>query len=233
MIRACFTSSVQFDSPEEAREAERIRDVILSEIEKQNAFVRGADKEGRAIAIIRSRTDVLETDEHFILTQIYNVERAIAASEYGSLGQQEMICVVFDFSTFNHSLAPSVGVVKELVSILESSYSDRLKIIIITDPPLWLRSIWLVIKPFVHPDTREKLVMANGPKKKNDIVGRIVEEDQAMPFLLPSGKLTEEVCIERFVKEVPFLCSYDRGPSERRINVCISEATATRIRGTF
>jgi hypothetical protein len=134
-VRACFTDGIDFDSDKEAYEAEQMRHVVLRELKKQPAFVRGADKHGRAIAIIRPRFEVVERDEDFVLAQIYNVERAIAASEYGSAGEQEMICVVFDFASFNHKLAPSVGAVKELVSILESAYSDRLKMLIITDPP--------------------------------------------------------------------------------------------------
>jgi hypothetical protein len=242
LVRACFANKVDFDTEEDSHEAERIRVAISNELGRQEAFVRGTDKQGRAMAIIRPRTEAVENDDDFILTQVYNVERAIAASEYGSAGTQEMICVVFDFASFKHQVAPSVGVVKELVSILESSYSDRLKILIITDPPFWMRTVWGVVKPFVHPDTREKLVMAHGDHEKADIVGNLIEEDQAMPFLHPSGKLSDDVCVERFVKEVPFFCLYDEGPpsaSQRRpeashdIDVHINHVSALSISGTF
>jgi hypothetical protein len=182
---------------------------VLQELEWQNGFVRGKDRDGRAILIIRSRTHGVENEDDFILTQLYNVERAIAATEYDSCGVGEMFTVVFDFGSFDRSVAPSLGVVKQLASILESSYSDRLKLLIITDPPLWMRSLWMVIKPFLHPDTREKFVLANGEKKKVELIGPLVDKEHAMKFMLPTGRLSADVDIVRFVKDVPFFLPYD------------------------
>jgi hypothetical protein len=93
-----------------------------------------------------------------------------------------------------------------------------------------MRSIWRVLKPFVHPDTRDKLVMANGDKK-TEVVGQLVDEDQAMPFLLPTGKLSDDVSVERYAREVPFHCSYDN--VRNKIDIRVVHISPRRIRGTF
>ncbi|GKY93174.1 hypothetical protein MPSEU_000285400 [Mayamaea pseudoterrestris] len=246
LMRSCFMEGVEYENDEDSKEAERIRDTILNELKRQPVYARGTDKEGRAILIVGSRTEGVENDEDFIMTQLYNVERAIAASEYTSNGLQEMICVVFDFADLKHSMAPSISLVKDLVGELEACYCDRLDTLFIVDPPFWMRTIWGAVKPFLHPDTQKKIIMAKGDKEKSATVGELVEEDQAMPFLLPEGELSEEVSVERFTKDIPFYCLYeedsagkadadDEEPETTTGPVLISHASESRLhcQGTF
>ena len=140
---------------------------------------------------------------------IYLMERAIAATEFVSKGVQEKIVVVLDFGSFKASLSPPMSAVKAIASILQTKYSERLKGMIIIDPPLWMRTAYGVIKPFLDPTTKAKFLIASGDKKKLEAVSGYVEPAQAMPWLLPSGKLGTEVDLEHFLKTVPFHCLYD------------------------
>jgi hypothetical protein len=52
--------------------------------------------------------------------------------------------------------------------------------------------------------------MASGQKSKISIIGAVVDEREAMPFLLPTGQLCDEVDLDIFTKNVPFQVGYDR-----------------------
>ena len=97
------------------------------------------------------------------------MERAIACTEFISAGAEEKITVMFELYTFKSSLAPTWGAIKQMASILQNCYSERLKGLIIIDPPLWARTMYGLLKPFLDP----------GEKDKDDVVER---EDVSLAF---------------------------------------------------
>lgn len=214
---------VEYESDAEASLADQIRHKISSDLMKQKAYVRGRDKDGRALLIMHPRTCADTVEDEFVTTMIYLMERAIAFTEFDSAGRIEKISAVFDFAAFNSSLAPSTDAIKRVTSILQNSYSERLQKLVIVDPPFWMRTAWGILKPFLHPVTRAKIVMASGQKSKLTIVGGIIDESEAMPFLLPTGHLCDEVEIDVFTKNVPFQIGYDRRHADW--NPDISKAT--------
>jgi hypothetical protein len=204
-----FTKGIKFESDEESEQAEKFRSLIVPDIEKQSSFVRGKDKEGLAIMTIKARTEIASEDEAFITTQIYVMERALATTEASSLGKKEKIMVVLDFGDFTSSKAPALYAIKALASILQHCYSERLRRLLIIDPPFWMRTMYGLLKPFLEADTSQKFVMISGDSEKTTIFSEFIDDDQAMPFMLPSGNLTESVDLERFLEVVPFHCLYD------------------------
>jgi CRAL/TRIO domain len=200
---------VEYESDEEAALADQIRHKISSDLMKQKAYVRGRDREGRALLIMHPRTCAETVEDEFVTTMLYLMERAIAFTEFDSAGCIEKISAVFDFASFNSSLAPSTDAIKRVASILQNSYSERLQKLVIVDPPFWMRTAWGILKPFLHPVTRAKIVMASGQKSKISVIGGIIDESEAMPFLLPTGHLRDEVELDVFTKNVPFQVGYD------------------------
>jgi hypothetical protein len=61
----------------------------------------------------------------------------------------------------------------------------------------------------LDPITKAKFIVATGAKKKHEVLASLISDDQAMPFMLPNGKLAGDVEIDRFLKTVPFHCPYD------------------------
>ena len=212
LIRACFTDGIEFDNEEDEQSVEKLKSQILSDLIKQESCVRGKDKSGHALLLLRSRTAQDTSEDEFVVTQIYMMERTIAATEYTSRGVQEKIVVVLDFGMFNSSLAPPLSSVKEIASILQTKYSERLKNLVVIDPPLWMRTMYGLIKPFLDHTTKAKFIVATGDKKKEDAIAELIDPSQAMPWMLPSGELSEEWDLQRFVTVVPFHCLYD-GPN--------------------
>jgi len=214
LLRACNMDTTQlvFESDAEKAEVEealaKLRAAVDSDLKKQAAFIRGTDKEGRALLVGRSRLVEGTDDVEFVTTQLYLIERALATTEFITKGVEEKIVVVFDFSEFYASLSPAWESIKTLVHILGNYYPERLIRFIATDPPFWMRTSYSLLSPFIDPITREKYVLVYGDESKQ-VLKKYIDAEQAMPFMLPEGKLTEPVDLERFQKVVPFFCCYD------------------------
>jgi len=204
---------IEYETEEEAEEAENLKSAILSDQIKQNSFVRGHEKGGRSIIILRSRSAADTDEEEFITSTIHTMERAIAVTEHDTNSKQEKVMVVLDFGEFKSSLSPSLHSAKRMSAILQNHYPERLYKLIVIDPPFWMRTMYNLLKPFLDPETKKKFMMATGDKQKENMFKELVDDAQAMPFMIPSGKLTDPVDIEHFLKVVPFHCPYD-GPSQ-------------------
>jgi hypothetical protein len=209
LFRACFTEGVEFDNEDDQQAVEKLRKQIDEDLKKQSCFVRGKDKDGRALLVVGSRTNKNTVDEEFVNMLIYIMERAIATTEFISRGVQEKILVVLDFGTFSRALAPPLSAVKGIASILQSKYSERLKNLVIIDPPFWMRTMYGLLKVLLDPTTKAKFIVATGSKKKAETISTYIDASQAMPFLLPDGKLVGEVDLVHFLNQVPFHTLYD------------------------
>lgn len=177
---------------------------ILSDLRKQPTFIRGQDKDGRALLCVRARISKGTVGEDFIAMMMYTMERAIAVTEVGSRGLEEKLLVVLDFGSFSSSLAPPLSAIKELAAILQSRYTERLKTLIIIDPPFWMRTMYNLIGPFLDPVTKAKFSVVSGAKQKEEIVSQYVSRCHAMPWLLPNGELKSEVDLDHYVTHVAF-----------------------------
>ena len=197
------------EDEKDAELVEKLKTQIRSDIKKQHCYVRGKDKEGHSLLIVHSRTDKHTVDEEFVTMLVYIMERAIACTEFLSRGRKEKLLVVLDFATFKSSLSPPMSGIKPLASILQSKYSERLKNLVIIDPPFWMRTMYGLIKPFLDPVTKAKFIVASGAKKKLEVISTYINPEDAMPFMHPDGKLTGEVDLEQFLQKVPFHSLYD------------------------
>ena len=170
--------------------------------------MRGTDREGRTLLIGLSRLVAGTDDEEFLTTQVYLMERAIAAAEFTTKGAQEKVVVVLNFGEFSATLAPSWDATKTLASVLQKHYPERLHKLVVIDPPFWMRTSYCLLSPFLKAETMEKFILAWGDDMEQ-ILGRYFDEDQAMPFMLLNGKLLMPVDMHRFQRAVPFCHCYD------------------------
>jgi len=214
LIRASAldTSIVVFDSEEEKADVEtelaKIRASVDSDLKKQACYVRGTDKEGRALLVGRSRLVADTVHDEFLTTQLYLIERALAATEFNTTGKEEKMVAILDFSEFYASLSPAWETIKALAHILGKFYPERLIRTVVTDPPFWVRTGYNVLAPFIDPITLEKYILVYGDEGKQ-LLKKYFDPEQAMPFMIPEGKLSESVDLQRFQKVVPFFCCYD------------------------
>lgn len=181
----------------------------------QTNVVRGHDKEDRAIffAFSRKVSGTADTQDAFVDSITYSIERAIASSEYHSIGRQDQIVCILETKGGS---CPPFKTAQAAVGVLQNFYPGRLKTCVILNPPYLVTALYKMLKPFMHPVTAAKfLLMSEKQLNKsieNDdsVISRLVDESQATPALMPGrGKLMSEVDVDYFLYSVPFCRLYD------------------------
>ena len=70
--------------------------------------------------------------------------------------------------------------IKGMISFCEEKYPDNLRIIYIKNANFMIKSIYSIIRPFVHKDTRKKLIFIkkkkNKDKHKNSVINTTINE---------------------------------------------------------
>mmetsp|Transcript_1266 Transcript_1266/g.1810 ORF Transcript_1266/g.1810 Transcript_1266/m.1810 type:complete len:330 (+) Transcript_1266:76-1065(+) len=181
-----------------------LREAIELELKNGKYFVRGNDIDQSSIYLVISRIVATYDPDWYLIGQIYNIERAIARTERLSHGQIEKINVIFEYKDFNRKNNPSLSLIKELILCLKDHYPERMARLIILDAPFSFRSIWALVKPFIDPRTKKKVMFISGDQNKSMKLKDIFPKDQAMKFLLPEGQKSDEVNMESYMNTISF-----------------------------
>jgi hypothetical protein len=180
--------------------------------------VRGHDKLRRAVLTKMVRMAPSTDELAYILAQLYVGERALAATEVCSLGNQEQIMMVFDFNNYSSTNSPSYTTLRKTLNIFQSFYPERVAKLFILNPPLWIRSVYATISFLLAKETQAKImIMAAQCGTKDSVVSssnfslisQYLDPSQAMPFLIPTGELLGDVDVHQFIQNVPFHSLYD------------------------
>jgi len=194
---------------------ERIHDEMNN---YQTNVVRGHDREDRAIffAFPRKKAGTSDSEEAFVDSLTYTMERAVAASEFQSIGRQDQIVCVLDTKGGS---CPPFKTIQAALGILQHFYPGRLKTCVILNAPYLVTALFKMTKPFMHPITVSKFLLTkakrnNSNKEEDSVLSRLIDESQAMPEMMPGrGKLTSNVNVDRFLYSVPFYRLYDTSSS--------------------
>ena len=99
---------------------------------------------------------------------VFNLEKAIACTKRKSkqLGTSEQglekIILIMDFTHFSMATTPPMSVSKHTLTILQSHYPERVKTIYCFNAPFMFKAFWAMVKPFVDPVTKNKIVFVTG-----------------------------------------------------------------------
>merc|ERR1711862_663978 len=77
--------------------------------------------------------------------------------------------------------------------------------LVLVDAPFYIRGIWYVVKPFIDVVTAAKVKFVTGEAQRVQLLSPLIDEDQAMPFLLPNGKLASSVDTMHFLRMFHFI----------------------------
>ena len=99
---------------------------------------------------------------------VWNLEKACACTKRKSkeLGRSEQglekIILIMDFTKFSMATTPPMSVSKHTLTILQSHYPERVKTIYCFNAPFMFKAFWAMVKPFVDPVTKQKIVFVTG-----------------------------------------------------------------------
>lgn len=191
-VRSCFSDAENIES-EGCDLSQKYKRFILDDLERQAMVVRGADDKGRVIVYKPPRMSsgtTAEDDEAFILTQIYTAERAIATNEFTSRGKEEKLTVVFSFQDYSRKNSPPTSVIIRLLKLLQRCYPERLQVLIIANPPFWIRGVYNLAYPFLSTETVEKLRLPSGQAAVDKEFQKILSGDKELAALLATGDIS-------------------------------------------
>lgn len=147
-----------------------MRAIILEEAASGKMYVRGVDCEGRAALYMRPHLENTFNALNNMRHLVYCLERTIAVTENKSNGL-EKINLMIDFDGFRIRDAPPMSTTKWTIHILQDYYPERLYKGYVLNAGVVFRTFWGLVRPFLDPVTKEKVVMCHGEKQTQKVVG--------------------------------------------------------------
>lgn len=72
------------------------------------------------------------------------------------------------------------------------------------DAPFVFRAFWAIIKHFIDPITKELVCFISGEEAKKQVLGSIIDNDEASTWMFDGAKVDCEVDVEKFFNGTPF-----------------------------
>lgn len=161
LLRVCF-GNLDGIPDEDRRRAQEMAELIRADMSRQYNVMRGSDRDDRTIMIKFPRMKGGVTEDSYIMTQVYMAERSTAATEFRSLGTQERSLAVYDYNGFDSSNAPPFQMQLNAAVLLQKTFPERLGVVVMVEPPFWLRSLLKMITPFLSSTITERINWASG-----------------------------------------------------------------------
>jgi hypothetical protein len=96
----------------------------------------------------------------------WNLEKAISVTVHNSRGRLDKICLMIDCTNFDLLKAPSLHASKMTLDLLQKHFKERMYRIYVLNPPMTFRIFWKLVKPFIDPVTKTKIVFCTGPNSE-------------------------------------------------------------------
>lgn len=137
-------------------------ELVRADMARQYTVMRGHDNQHQSIMFKFPRVKTGATEDSYILSQVYMAERSTAATEFCSLGTQERSIAVYDFNGFDSSNAPPFQMQLNAATLLQKTFPERLGVVVMIEPPFWLRGLFNMISPFLSTTISERVKWAAG-----------------------------------------------------------------------
>ena len=144
--------------------------MLRLESETGKIYVRGYDKDGRAMMYMRPGNENTMHETNNMRNLVFQIEKAVACSNKNGYSK---ICLVIDYEGFAISKTPSLSASKNTLTILQQHFCERMYKVYICNPPFVFRSFYAMIKPFVDPVTKQKVCWCVGKKGMEQIVSDV------------------------------------------------------------
>mmetsp|Transcript_39731 Transcript_39731/g.93049 ORF Transcript_39731/g.93049 Transcript_39731/m.93049 type:complete len:217 (-) Transcript_39731:67-717(-) len=167
-----------------------MRDVLSVDMASGKVFVKGYDKEGRALYTVTPSKKNSDDEAAIVKSHIYALERCIACTERNTDGKEERITCIFDFSHFSRKHSYPLKIIGKVFGVLKAHYPERIHKMYFLDAPVVFRGVWTCIKPFVDPVTGSKIRFVQGKRAKDKYFGNAIDADQATPNIRTDGTLS-------------------------------------------
>ncbi|KAK1962358.1 cral trio domain-containing protein [Colletotrichum sublineola] len=173
---------------------------ISPENETGKQIILGFDKERRPCHYLNPGRQNTDPSPRQVQHLVFMVERVI---ELMPAGQEKLALLInFKSSKSRSNTAPGLGLAREVLSILQTHYPERLGKALIINVPWMVNGFFKLITPFIDPMTRDKL-------KFNEDMRQYVPEEQLWTEF-SGGKLEFEYDHEVYWPALNAMCKERR-----------------------
>jgi len=125
------------------------------------------DTQGRAIVYMKLSKDVPADSALKIKYLVWVLEEAIRVMRSDETGIEKMVWLAdFTDSKIKFGDTESMRLCKEALSILQAHYPERLGLAVAFNPPTLFKVFWKVLKGFIDPVTRQKIMFVDKKRKQ-------------------------------------------------------------------
>ena len=162
-----IVSALEDDAKGTPKSGEDFAAILRNENETGKIYVRGYDKDGRAMMYMRPGNENTMDETNNMRHLVFQLEKAVACSQKNGHGK---ICLVIDYDGFSISKTPSMSASRNTLTILQDHFCERMFRAYICNPPFVFRTFYNMIKPFVDPVTKQKVCWCVGKQGLEQIV---------------------------------------------------------------
>jgi hypothetical protein len=193
----------------EAGDAE-LATILQKENDTSKIYSRGYDVEGRALMYMRPAREQTNNEENNMRHLVWNLEKAIACTRAKSaaMGKEvTKINLLIDYDGFRLRDTPPMSTSKYTLEILQKHYPEIMFHSYICNPPMIFRTFWMMIKPFVDPVTKEKIVFCSGKAGMEKLTSAV---DRVDKLEVCAGGTSEVRAVDsNEYMHLPFATTYD------------------------
>jgi len=193
------------------REEVKAEQLRTAELPKTEIFrklwpsaLHGLCKQGRPVLVERiGQIDASGLEKHFSFDDmtrfhIQAMERLVyrkdeLSQQYGRLMYRHIAVLDLNGLGTHHISSKFTGPMKAFVNIDQHHYSETLYRMIVCNTPWVFKLVWKLVRPWLHPLTREKILVGS------NYLREYIDEDQIPAFLGGKCKCAAQKCLE-----VPF-----------------------------
>ncbi|KAL3527104.1 hypothetical protein ACH5RR_011760 [Cinchona calisaya] len=135
--------------PEEIRWHEVAHEGETGKVSRANFH----DRFGRTVLIMRPGKQNTASPEGNVRHLVYLIENAILNLPEG----QEQMSWLIDFNGWSLNTNVPISTARDIISVLQNHYPERLAVVILYSPPRIFEAFWKVVKYFVDAKTFQKI----------------------------------------------------------------------------
>ena len=151
-----------------------LRDTFREEAKTGKLYVRGHDREGRAIQYMAPGRENTKDETNQMKFLVYTLERAVACTAAAQARRrrvgirdtinagEEKICIIINFDQWTLRKSPPMSTTLYTLEILQKHYCERLHRAYVFNPPKFFVYFWNLIHRFVDPVTKDKIQFCTG-----------------------------------------------------------------------
>jgi predicted Ser/Thr protein kinase len=215
VIVSCFqVEHTDQDTPAHAE----MREILSRESVPGKIYARGYDTQGRAFMYMTPARENTNHELNNMRHLVFHLEKTIACTARKSVQLQhpnkkivplEKVNAIIDYEGFKIRNAPPMSTTQYTLDILQKHYPERMRHFYLLHPPFVFQVFWSMIKHFVDPVTKEKIVFCSGKNHTRKLLDHVSEVDKLEPRAYGSNPNLRPFDAEEYLRRLPFNVSFD------------------------